>query len=53
MFFVEEDIRRILREESKLKYNENLETFRKLLFDGKIDVIHDWQMFIPSFYNIS
>lgn len=38
LFFVEEDIRRILREESKLKYNENLETFRKLLFDGKIDV---------------
>jgi hypothetical protein len=53
LLYVEEDLRKILRNKSELQFLENKDLYEKLLKDGKIRTIFDNQTYIPSYYNKS
>ncbi|MFZ0514829.1 MAG: hypothetical protein WAM14_24720 [Candidatus Nitrosopolaris sp.] len=53
LFFVEKQLRNILDSDSKSEFDETRKKYLKLLYDGKINVINEWQTFTPSFYNVS
>lgn len=51
LFFIEEDLRNIMQENSKLQFNETKDKYLALLYDQKIQIINSWQTYFPSFYN--
>jgi hypothetical protein len=53
LLYVDEDLRRMLRNQSELQFPENKELYERLLKDGKLTNIYDYQTYIPSYYNKS
>lgn len=53
LLYVDEDLRRMLRNQSELQFPENKQLYERLLNDGKLKNIYDYQTYIPSYYNMS
>lgn len=51
LFFIEDDLRNMMQENSKLQFKETQEKYLALLYDQKIQIINSWQTYFPSFYN--